>query len=125
MKYMLLIYNDEGADSSSTPEQMQQLFGGYFAFTEDIRKKGYYVSGDPLQPVSTATLVRQAVRSAAISTDGPYAETKEQLGGYYIVNCPNLDEALACAKQICAIHTFSGVAVEVRPVMDMANMQHG
>ena len=55
----------------------------------------------------------------------PSPETKEQLGGYYVVNCPNLDEALACAKQICAIHTFSGVAVEVRPVMDMANLQHG
>lgn len=125
MKYMLLIYNDEVADCQATPEQMQELFGGYFAFTDDIKKKGYYVSGDPLQTISTATTLRQAPHSKPISTDGPYAETKEQLGGYYIVDCPNLDDALACAKQICAIHTFSGVAVEVRPVMDVAAMQHG
>ena len=125
MKYMLLIYNDEGADQKAAPEQMQALFGGYLAFTDEIRKKGQYVAGDPLQPVSTATTVRQGAHEKSITTDGPYAETKEQLGGYYIVDCPNLDEALACAKQICAIHTFSGVCVEVRPVMDLSQMQHG
>ena len=125
MKYMLIIYNDEAADSSATPEQMKQLFGGYFAFTDEIKKKGFYVSGDPLQPVSTATTLRQAARGTAITTDGPYAETKEQIGGYYIVNCPNLDEALGCARQICGLHTFSPVSVEVRPIMDMSATMHG
>ena len=118
MKYMLIIYNDEAADGTATPEQMGQHFGGYKAFTEGIKQKGIYVAGDPLQPTSTATTIRQTAKAGALTTDGPYAETKEQLGGYYIVNCPNLDEALACAKQICALHTFSGVAVEVRPVMN-------
>lgn len=125
MKYMLIIYNDEAADGAATPEQMGQLFGGYMTFTEGIKKKGIYVAGDPLQPSTTATTLRQTAGGAAITTDGPYTETKEQLGGYYIVNCPNLDEALACAKQICALHTFSGVSVEVRPVLDLSNMKNG
>ncbi len=125
MKYMLLIYNDEVADGAATPEQMGQLFGGYFAFTEEIKKKGIYVAGDPLRPTGTATTLRQAAHATAMTTDGPYAETKEQLGGYYLVDCPNLDEALACAKQICAIHTFSGVSVEVRPVLDVSAMMNG
>ena len=125
MKYMLIIHNDEAADGAATPEQMGQLFGGYMAFTEGIKAKGVYVAGDPVQPSTTATTVRQAVGAAAITTDGPYAETKEQMGGYYIVNCPNLDEALACAKQICGLHKFSSVAVEVRPVLDLTNMPHG
>jgi len=125
MKYMLMIYNDEVADCTATKEQMEQLFFFFFSFTDDIKKRGIYVAGDPLQPVSTATTLRQAANSTPLTTDGPYAETKEQLGGYYIVDCPNLDEALACAKQICAIHTFSGVAVEVRPVMDVSAMMNG
>ena len=125
MKYMLIIYNDESADGSATPEQMGQLFGGYMAFTDEIKKKGIYVAGDPLQPTSTSTTLRQAAGGKAMTTDGPYAETKEQLGGYYIVNCPNLDEALGCAKQICGLHTFSAVSVEVRPILDLSTMKHG
>lgn len=125
MKYMLIIQNDEAADAKATQEQMGQLFGGYFAFTEEIKAKGIYVAGDPVQPSTTATTVRQAVGAKAVTTDGPYAETKEQMGGYYIVDCPNLDEALACAKQICALHTFSSVAVEVRPVLDVSAMMNG
>ncbi len=94
MKYMLIIQNDEAADAKATKEQMGQLFGGYFAFTEEIKAKGIYVGGDPVQPSTTATTVRQAVGAKVVTTDGPYAETKEQMGGYYIVECPNLDEAL-------------------------------
>lgn len=80
MKYMLIIYNGEAADGTATPEQMRQLFGGYMAFTESIKQKGIYIAGDPLQPTATATTVRQAAKAGAVTTDGPYAETKEQLG---------------------------------------------
>ncbi len=125
MKYMLIIYNDEAGDAAATPEQMGQLFGGYMAFTEEIKKKGIYVAGDPLQPSTTGTTLRQTAGASAITTDGPYAETKEQLGGYYIVDCPNLDDALACGKQICAIHTFSAVSVEVRPILDVSTLMNG
>ncbi|MBY0505164.1 MAG: YciI family protein [Bryobacteraceae bacterium] len=125
MKYMLAIYNDEKAGALATPEQNGQLFGGYMAFTEEIKKKGFYVAGDPLKPAATATTVRQPVGANAVTTDGPYAETKEQMGGYYIVDCPDLDQALACAKQICALHTFNGVCVEVRPILDLSAMMHG
>jgi hypothetical protein len=125
MKYMLIIYNDEVADGAATPEQMRQLFGGYMAFTKEIKEKGIYVAGDPLQPSTTGTTLRQTAGGSAMTTDGPYAETKEQLGGYYIVDCPNLDDALACAKRICAIHTFSGVSVEVRPILDVSSLRNG
>jgi hypothetical protein len=112
MQYMLLIYNSgDGQDLS--PEQQQEIGGAYFAFTEELQAAGKMVAGDALQPTSTATSVR--VRDGeTLTTDGPFAETKEVLGGYYLIDVESLDEALAWAAKI------PGAAygtIEVRPVV--------
>jgi hypothetical protein len=88
--------------------------GEYFAFTEDVKKSGQYIGGEALQPVSTATSVR--VRGGKMSTtDGPFAETKEQLGGYYLINAKDLNDALQIASKIPGDKT---VTVEVRPIQE-------
>jgi hypothetical protein len=113
MQYMLLIYNAEGQKLSA--EEQGKLFQEYMAFTQGIVKAGKFKAGDPLEPTATATTVR--VRNAkTLTTDGPFAETKEQLGGYYIVEAENLDEAVAIAARIPGARTGS---IEVRPVMKM------
>ena len=87
--------------------------GEYFAFTEDIRKSGKYVAGEALQPVQTATTVR--VRNGKLSTtDGPFAETKEQLGGFYLIEARDLNDAIQVAARIPSARIGS---IEVRPVM--------
>jgi hypothetical protein len=113
MQYILLIYDTEGRKMS--PDEKGQLFQDYMAFTQGIVKAGKFKAGDPLEPTSTATTVR--VRDAkTLTTDGPFAETKEQLGGYYIVEAENLDEAVAIAARIPGARTGS---IEVRPIMKM------
>ena len=113
MQYILLIYNNES--QALTGEERGKLFQEYGAFTQDIVKAGKFKAGDPLQPTSTATTVR--VRNGKTATvDGPFAETKEQLGGYYIVDAENLDEAVAIAARIPGARTGS---IEVRPIMAM------
>jgi hypothetical protein len=113
MQYILLIYDAEGRKMS--PEEQGKLFHEYMAFTQGIVKAGKFKAGDPLEPTSTATTVR--VRDAkTLTTDGPFAETKEQLGGYYIVEAENLDEAVAIAARIPGARTGS---IEVRPIMKM------
>ena len=116
MQYMLLIYNDEKAFGKMTEQERGALFQQYGQFTEGIRKSGAFVAGAPLQPSSTATTVR-AKNGKNVSTDGPFAETKEQLGGYYLVEAKNLDEALAIAGRIPSVGV--GGVIEVRPIMDM------
>ncbi|MFN0192604.1 MAG: YciI family protein [Aestuariivirga sp.] len=114
MKYMLLIYGSEAAASPApgTPE-FDAYLGEYQAFTETVQKAGKYGGGEALQPTSTATSVR--VRKGKTETmDGPFAETKEQLGGFYILDCKNLDEAIAYAAKIPDARTGT---VEVRPIM--------
>ncbi len=113
MQYMLLIYETEGRDRSS--QEYAQLMREYMAFTEDIVKSGNFKAGDPLEPTSSATTVR--VRNGkTLVTDGPFAETKEQLGGYYLVEAKDLDEAIALAARIPAVRTGS---IEVRPVRNI------
>ena len=115
MKYLCLIYASEVDWANMQKERMDSLNKEYFDFTNDIKKSGQYVGGDALQPTQTATTVR--VRNGKISTtDGPFAETKEQLGGYYIVEAENLDEAVAIAARIPGGCTGS---IEVRPIMKM------
>jgi len=112
MQYMLLIYNS-GDWQDLSPEQQQEIGGAYFAFTEELQAAGKMVAGDALQPTSTATSVR--VRDGeTLTTDGPFAETKEVLGGYYLIDVESLDEALAWAAKIpgAALGT-----IEVRPVV--------
>lgn len=113
MKYLCLIYDDEKTMAGMSKEESETFMGDYFAFTEDIKKSGHYVAGDALQPVQTATTVR--IRSGKTSTtDGPFAETKEQLGGYYMIEARDLNDAIQVASRIPSARTGS---VEVRPVM--------
>ncbi len=113
MKYMCLIYGDEAKHPQAGTAEMGQLMQDYRAFTKDIGEKNVMVAGDPLEPIATATTVR--VRSGKTeTTDGPFAETKEQLGGYYILDCKDLDEAIAYAARI---PTAAFGSVEVRPIM--------
>jgi hypothetical protein len=113
MNYMLLIYDDEKLWGSMSDSERGEIFGEYGAFTQELQAKGAFVAGDPLQPTSTATTVR--VRDGEqLTTDGPFAETKEQLGGYYIVDVESLDEALAWAAKIPSARLGT---IEVRPIM--------
>jgi hypothetical protein len=118
MKYLCLIYEDEKLYETMTKEQGDAVMGEYYAFTDGIRKSGQYVSGEALQPIATATTVR--MRNGKISTtDGPFAETKEQLGGFYLVEAKDLNEAIQVAAKIPGAKTGS---VEVRPVIDFGEM---
>jgi hypothetical protein len=113
VQYMLLIYGDQSARPSMTEEEMNQIFQAYMTYTEELQNSGKMVAGDALQPTDTATTVR--VRNdETLTTDGPFAETKEQLGGYYLVDVDSLDEALEWAARIPGAKHGS---IEVRPVM--------
>jgi hypothetical protein len=119
MRYVLTIYGDESADF--TPEQGAQMMAAYNAFTEEVKAAGAFVGGEGLQPTATATTVR--VRDGEpLLTDGPFAETREQLGGYYLLDCADLDEANHWAAKIPG--AASG-CVEVRPVIDYEAMSAG
>jgi len=115
MQYMLLIYSEEGAFAAMTQDEGQAVIGAFQAFTESLVSARAMVAGDRLQPVANATTVRAPGGSVQIH-DGPFAETKEQLGGYYVIEAPDLDAALAWAKQCPAVRYGS---VEVRPVFAM------
>jgi hypothetical protein len=113
MQYMLLIYDNEANMKSATQGDMANMMKEYREFTESILKSGHMKAGDALQPTATATTVR--VRNGkTLRTDGPFAETKEQLGGYYLVEAQDLDEATKLAARIPGALTGS---IEVRPVM--------
>jgi hypothetical protein len=115
MQYMLLIYSEEGALAAMTQARIQAVMGAFQAFTGALVAAGAMVSGDRLQPTASATTVRASGGEVQIH-DGPFGETKEQLGGYYVIEAPDLDAALAWAKQCPAIQYGS---VEVRPVFEM------
>jgi hypothetical protein len=113
MQYMLLIYSPGEGWESLTPEQQQEIGAKYFAFTEELQAAGKMVAGDALQSISTATSVR--VRDGeTLTTDGPFAETKEVLGGYYLIDVDTLDEALEWAAKIPG---SAYGTIEVRPVV--------
>jgi hypothetical protein len=113
MQYMILIYDDEKVWADMPKEQSEKLFGDYMAYSEEMAKAGVMRAGDALKPVSTATTVR--IRGGkTLTTDGPFAETKEQLGGYYLIDVPNLEEALKWAAKCPSAAVGS---IEVRPVM--------
>ncbi len=116
MRYLCLIYENEKAWESKPQAELEGIMGEYFAFTENIRKNGKLVAGEALQPTPTATTVR--VRNGKISTtDGPYAETKEQLGGFYLIEAKDLNDAIQVASKIPGARDG---AVEVRPVIDFS-----
>ena len=115
MRYMCLIYENEALSAARSEEEQGKIMEGYMAFTGRVREAGVMEAGDPLLETNTATTVR--VRAGKTeNTDGPFAETREQLGGYYILNCKDLDEALAYAAEIPGAQHGS---IEVRPIMDM------
>jgi hypothetical protein len=116
MRYMLLIYSKESDWAALSEKERGQMFEEYGAFTEGIRKSGHYEKGDPLEASTTATTVR-VQNGKTVTTDGPFAETREQLGGYYVVKAKDLDEATAIAARIPGAKMGS---IEVRPIMEMA-----
>ncbi len=117
MRYLMLIYGDEAEFAKSTPEEMGACFAAYGAFEGEIAPTGKKLAGEALQPTATATSVR--VRNGDRSvTDGPFAETKEQLGGFYLLDCDNLDEAIEWASKIPGA---SDGTVEVRPILDVSD----
>jgi hypothetical protein len=115
MQYMLLIYSNEKEWDKLSPEVMGEWMGEYHAFTESIVKSGNYKAGEPLQPTTTATTVRIRDGKTQI-TDGPFAETREQLGGFYWIEAKDLDQALQIAARIPSARVGS---IEVRPIMPM------
>jgi hypothetical protein len=113
MEYMLLIYTDEQAWASLPDDERKTIIGEYFALTDEMRNHGIYVTGAPLMPTTTASTVR--VRDdEQLVTDGPFAETKEQLGGYFLIEVESNDEARTWAAKIPAARYGS---IEVRPVL--------
>lgn len=99
MKYLLLIYRDESKFANATPEESSQMLANYMAFTKEVKQAGIHLASEPLHPAPTAQSVR--VREGDIvRTDGPFAETKEQLGGFYLLDCQDMDEAVAYAAKI-------------------------
>ncbi len=115
MRYLLLIYAAE-SNMPPAPAEGRKMMEAYATFTQDVRDRGLMESGDALQPTSTATTVR--VRDGErLITDGPFAETREQLGGYYLLNCKDLDEALDYAARIPGAQNGT---VEVRPILEFA-----
>ncbi|HEY8142003.1 MAG TPA: YciI family protein [Kofleriaceae bacterium] len=118
MQYLLLIYDDEKKLATMPEAEQGQFFAAYFEFTRAIKESGHHKAGDALQPTSMATSVR--VREGkTLSTDGPFAETREQLGGYYLVEAKDLDEAISIAARIPSAKIGT---IEVRPVVVFDNM---
>jgi hypothetical protein len=115
MKYMLLIYDEEQGWGILGEADKQKMFGEYMQFTQQIKSGGQYVAGAQLHPTTAATSVR--VRDGKqLVTDGPFAETREQLGGYYLIDAKDLDEAKAIAARIPSARLGT---IEVRPVVEM------
>lgn len=110
MRYLLLIYDNEANETDEA--EMKE----WFDYTERMQESGCYVAGEALHPTTSATTVR-APGGKVVTTDGPFAETKEALGGFYLIDCRDLDEALKWASQMPHIERGS---VEVRPVMDFS-----
>ena len=113
MKYLLLIYENEASLAGISEAEQGKIFQEYMDYTKRIRKDGNYVAGEALEPVATATTVR-VKNGKTLTTDGPFAETREQLGGFYLVEAKDLDEAVKLAAGIPAVRTGS---IEVRPIM--------
>jgi hypothetical protein len=113
MKYVLLIYGNEQAVAQASPETLQAMFNAYEPYTTAIRKAGALVIAEALQPTAMATTIRGSAGNARV-LDGPFAETKEQLAGLYIIDVADLDAAIQWARRCPAVE---GGTVEIRPIM--------
>ena len=115
MRYLLLINAEESAGATQSPEEAQAMLAEYGAWLQEAEKRGVLRGGERLRPTSDATTVR--VRDGqTLTTDGPFTETKEQIGGYFVVDCTDLDEAIELASGIPAARHGS---IEVRPIWEM------
>jgi len=125
MKYLLLIYNDEAAAAAAMantpPEEQAAQIHPWYDYGDWLTEKGWFVTGDALQPTSTATSVRMADGKPVV-TDGPFAETKEQLGGYYILDVANLDEAIEAGAR-CPGAMYG--TIELRPIQEFPDQPQG
>ena len=115
MRYLLLIYNNERAIEGIPQEQMAAELDKWYGYTDALQKSGAWLGGEALQPTSTATTVR-VEREKTLTIDGPFAETKEQLGGFYMIEASDLDVAVEWAAKMP--HMTQGGTVEVRPIME-------
>jgi hypothetical protein len=113
MQYMLLIYSQEGGWQDMPEDAQQAELATWFAYTDELTKAGVMIAGDALQPTATATCVR-APEGKVLVTDGPFAETKEALGGYYLLNVESLDDAIHWAGKCPGVTRGT---IELRPVM--------
>lgn len=124
MRYMMLVYTQETEMEKASPEDMAKVFAGHVALQQDTKRRGIFRAADPLKYTSSATTVR--VREGkTLVTDGPFAETKEQLAGYYILDCANLDEALEWAARIPTSCGGASGCIEVRPIHEFAKGPEG
>jgi hypothetical protein len=114
MQYLLLIYTDESARPEGPPEDPEVALKPWWEYNAWLREKGWYAGSDALQSTAAATTVRER-DGKTLTIDGPFAETKEQLGGYYLIECENLDQAIEAASRVPAVSRGS---IEVRPVME-------
>jgi hypothetical protein len=114
MKYLLALISEEGGMEDASPEEMKAVMDAWSAYSQNAVDNGVFLAGEGLQPSATASTVRITEGNEATVTDGPFAESKEQLGGFYLLECKDLDEALEYAKKI----PYKNGWVEVRPVMD-------
>jgi hypothetical protein len=115
MRYILLICTDEASDQAMSPAEGEAQMTGYMKFGEDMTKRGVLQTGERLHPTSDATTV-QVRDGEVLTSDGPFAETKEQIGGFYLVDCKDLDEAIEIAAKIPGAARGT---IEVRPIWDM------
>lgn len=114
VRYLLLIYTDEASAPDAPPDDPEAMLKPWWEYNEWLQEKGWYLGGDALQPTATATTVRER-DGQILTSDGPFAETKEQLGGYYMIECENLDQAIEAASRVPAVDRGS---IEIRPVME-------
>lgn len=118
MRYMFLIYSQERSEPLA-PEEAQTLMDNHWALMQDARQNGVLLAVDALKPTSTATTVRVA-NGGALTTDGPFAETKEQLAGYYMLECKDLDDAIEWAKRIPTGCKGAVGCIEIRPIHELS-----
>jgi hypothetical protein len=116
MKYLLAFISEEGGMEDRSPDEIRAAMANWQQFTDEAVKSGAFIAGEGLQPSENATTVEvpEGGKGERTVTDGPFTESKEQLGGFYLLECSDLDEALAWAKKV----PLQGGAIEVRPVMD-------
>ena len=115
MRYMFLVYSRERDFAEASPQDRERIKAGHCAVMDESQRKAVFIAGEPLQPTATATTVRKE-EGRLLILDGPFAETKEQLAGYYILDCENLEEAIAWAARIPTACKGEEGCIEIRPI---------